>query len=93
MKDWDEAMIRSGRPNMGTLEGVRFCLRALVLDKEHRTSDAINPWLTFEELLGVLLLAEDDALEAMAPKPEGDLDASFWADWNAFWDAAQQGRI
>jgi hypothetical protein len=60
MKDYTEEQFRSSRPCDDALELVQFCLESLFMDKEHKLQDDITKRLTFEELIGALLKAEDE---------------------------------
>ena len=61
MKDVPRHMLIMNRPTIDLHEGIRFCLESIFDDKEHYISDEIVKGLTFEELIGVLLLARDRA--------------------------------
>jgi hypothetical protein len=61
MKNKTIKQIESGRPRgMTSLELIDFCLSALYRDEEHNFEESINRYITFEELLGALLVARDD---------------------------------
>ena len=52
--------LESSRPNIDVLSGINFCLNAFYEDKTHYVSeDCIAGRLSYEELIGVLLLARD----------------------------------
>ena len=59
MKDYEESTYRDGRPSISSNEAVEFCLNRLFEDEEHSCTDEVVHGLTFEELIGALLLAED----------------------------------
>ena len=59
MKDFTEKELRQGRPNKDAKDTIAFCLESLFLDKNHTISDRITDRLTYEELIGALLQAED----------------------------------
>jgi hypothetical protein len=61
MKDYDQKELESGRPNIELLEGLEYCLNALYRDNTKNFTDKIVDGLTYEELIGVLLLAKDNA--------------------------------
>ncbi len=60
MKDFDAETLKSRRPPQDSLEAVKFCLDALFADGRRRVTDAVAENLTYEELLGALLLARDE---------------------------------
>jgi len=59
MKDRSQREIEASRPTVLVDQAVRHCLAALIRDKKHRMQDEIVDGLTFEELLGGLLLCRD----------------------------------
>jgi len=59
MKDYTEKELRQGRPNKNPKDTIAFCLKCLFQDKNHKISDTITDRLTYEELIGALLQAED----------------------------------
>ncbi len=60
MKDYSEKELRDSRPTLVDAQsGITFCLDALFADNEHRFEEPIVTGLSFEELLGALLLVED----------------------------------
>ena len=59
MKDCDQASLEERRPTITALEGINFCLKRLYEDKTKRIGEEVVANLTFEELIGVLLLARD----------------------------------
>jgi hypothetical protein len=59
MRDFTEAQISKFRPNGTALDTVNFCLKHLFEDKNHLLTHGVVYGLTFEELLGALLLARD----------------------------------
>lgn len=59
MKDFDKSELEAGRPSADLMEGIEYCLDALYKDSTKEISDFIVEGLTFEELIGVLLLAKD----------------------------------
>lgn len=83
MKGYTEEQLRDGRPTIiDAKEGVKFCLEALFADDEHCIEEGINNRLTFEELIGALLLMEDkirddEAIQEVMEQREpviGDVD-------------------
>ncbi len=59
MKGYTKAELEAERPSISSVEGLDFCLRQLYKDRKHRVTDEIVNYLTFEELIGALLLAQD----------------------------------
>ncbi|MCK9632560.1 MAG: hypothetical protein M0R30_13090 [Methanoregula sp.] len=59
MKDFSERELRDGCPNMEPRDTVAFCLECLFKDKKHNITDRVTDRLTYEELIGALLQAED----------------------------------
>lgn len=59
MKDFTRETLEAGRPTVEAEQAVAFCLDGLYADRSKRTVDQVVPGLTFEELIGALLLARD----------------------------------
>lgn len=59
MKDYTERSLRESRPDVDALETIKFCLVCFFRDKKHRLADKVVKNLTYSELIGALLLAED----------------------------------
>lgn len=59
MKDLSEEEMRSSRSQFSLSHTVAHCLTQLFADQEHNFNDEIVKGLSFEELIGTLLLAED----------------------------------
>jgi hypothetical protein len=64
MIDSTPTRIESFRPTIGALEAVNHCLQMLYKDDRRALEDLIVPGLTFEELLGTLLLVRDRLVDA-----------------------------
>lgn len=62
MKDSRESL-ESSRPKKDVDDCVDFCLNRLFDDKVHSVEDKVVEGLTFEELIGALLLAKDSLEE------------------------------
>jgi hypothetical protein len=64
MNDRTKAELESGRAPFigGAAEGIEYCLTSLMKDKSKNTTDFVVPGLMFEELIGTLLLAQDEVL-------------------------------
>ena len=60
MKDYNEQQLESSRPSIDVLDGINYCLDAFFSDAEKMTDDFVANGLTFEEIIGVLLLARDE---------------------------------
>jgi hypothetical protein len=65
MKDITQQQWEAGRPRGTAVELINFCLSALYKDKDHYSNDEIVHGLTFEELIGALLVARDTAQQAI----------------------------
>lgn len=59
MKDFSKEQLRDSRPSISPIEGISFCLEQIYNDNDKTLSDTVVEGLTFEELIGALLLAED----------------------------------
>ncbi len=60
MKDYDEISLRTCRPDKDPVECVEFCLKNLIQDKKHTMHEIVAGKCTYKELIGALLLAEDE---------------------------------
>ena len=73
MIDSTPTMIERFRPTIGALAAVDNCLQMLYNDERRALDDMVVPGLTFEELLGCLLLIRDrliaDAPDDAPPSP------------------------
>jgi len=75
MKDISAKSMEADRPLIDLLDGIEFCLNALYKDKDHKFMDEVCQNLKFEELIGVLLLARDEArLRKRLENPDEDED-------------------
>ena len=77
MKDRTETELRGGRPRRSLAAGVQFCLRRLFEDKIHATDEEVVRGLTFEEMIGVLLRADDAVRLAGRPTEEREDGADY----------------
>ena len=59
MKDIDNEVALKYRPAIEPLEGLVFCLDALLADSGKSMTDTVACGLSYEELIGVLLVARD----------------------------------
>lgn len=59
MKDFNEEQLERARPDRDLADCADHCLRALYADRSKSVSDHVVEGLTFEELIGTLLLARD----------------------------------
>jgi hypothetical protein len=62
MTDFTQSQLESSRPSSPIDEGVGVCLKRLYEDRSHSVTDEVVTGLTYEELIGVLLLARDSSL-------------------------------
>ena len=61
MKDFTEEEWRASRPeNDDALDAIDFCLESLFMDKQRTSAQVVCKRLSYEELIGALLLAEDE---------------------------------
>lgn len=64
MKDVTEEQWRAERPQGVTAdEAIEYCLQMLFENQRKKSQDQIVPGLTFETLIGTLLLAQDVVTE------------------------------
>jgi hypothetical protein len=63
MKDYTEEDWRGGRPDISALDAVSICLEQLFANNKKKGSEEVVPGLTYAELIGALLLAEDVIVE------------------------------
>ena len=61
--------LEARRPSIDAAEAVDFCLTQLYCDNEHNLVEEVCRNLTYEELIGALLLARD-ALDAINDEEE-----------------------
>lgn len=59
MKDYNRIALESSRPDISPADGVAFALEALYSDREHELDEEFVRNLTFEELIGILLVLRD----------------------------------
>lgn len=59
MKDYNQESLESSRPDVSASEAIEFVLGQLYRDRRHAIEDEVSPRLTYEELIGALLLAQD----------------------------------
>jgi hypothetical protein len=59
MKDTTKQRIEGSRPNVSAEEAINYCLRKFVSDQEHEMEDMVCDELSYEEVIGALLLARD----------------------------------
>jgi hypothetical protein len=60
MKQFSQTELEANRPQVSTTEAINHCLNSLFKDNEKSMEDLVCIDLTFEELIGALLLARDD---------------------------------
>ena len=76
MKDYTQKELESSRPKKDALDCINYCLECLFEDNKHKTGDEISKNLTYEEIIGALLLSRD-MFEA-----EKELFEAEIADWD-----------
>ena len=59
MKDYTQEALEDSRPSAHALEAIDHCLNQLYKDKVCTVTQLVVYGLTFEELIGALLLARD----------------------------------
>lgn len=74
MKDFTREELESNRPPKDALDVLDFCLDRLYNDTQKRTTDELAHGLTYEELIGTLLLARDEINNDRAGIEDFDLD-------------------
>jgi hypothetical protein len=63
MRDISQETLEASRPDKSAAECVDFCLRQLFQDRTHTIDQTVAGVLTYEELIGALLLAQDKFVE------------------------------
>ena len=63
MKCYTKESLEDSRPDKDALEVVEFCVNRLFDDRVHCITDEVVHQLTYEELIGALLLARDEISE------------------------------
>jgi len=58
MKDFTKEELERSYPNIDELEAITFCLEQLYSDKEKLITDSVAEHLTYEELIGTLILVK-----------------------------------
>ena len=58
MQDYSKEELETGYGTLNAEHTVNFCLNQLYADKTHKLSDEVVDRLTFEELIGALLIAK-----------------------------------
>lgn len=59
MKDYSQEELERTRPSINPNDAIECCLKALFEDKKHNIHDYVVDGLTYEEVIGALLLAND----------------------------------
>ena len=79
MKDYTQEELEMGPvTNISTEKAIEFCLKKLYEDKVYTVGEEIVKGLTFEELIGVLLMAKD-ALAAFESMEQARSDRATFA--------------
>jgi len=60
MKDFSEETWRENKPSVDAKKAIGFCLKQLFLDELHEAEDRVAGCCNYEELIGALLLAEEE---------------------------------
>lgn len=63
MQDFTPIELEASRPKACYIDCLSHCLSRLYADKTHKITDEVVPGLTFEELIGTILLACDRELK------------------------------
>jgi len=63
MKDYSKEALSASRPKKDVEDCINFCLNQLFNDNTHEIEDEVVEGLTFEELIGALLLVKDELEE------------------------------
>ena len=66
MKDYSKRELEAGRPKFDAMHCIKHALEALYSDDVHEVSDLVSPGLTYEEIIGTLLVARDRVEELLA---------------------------
>ena len=64
MRDYGREELEDGRPGVPPRQAIEHCLGALYADRTHEITELVVPRLSFEELIGALLMARDLVDEA-----------------------------
>lgn len=59
MRDISKSEAEWARPSIPARQAINFCIRKLLADDEKSRTDEVVEGLTYEELLGALMLAKD----------------------------------
>ncbi len=59
MKDYNKQVWEDSRPDSDPIDAITYCLNCLYNDNSKTRDDEVVSRLTFEELIGGLLLAKD----------------------------------
>lgn len=65
MRNCSKRELTASRPEMSAFSAVDFCLNQLYRDRSKRLNDLVAKNLSYEELIGALLLARDLAKKAI----------------------------
>jgi hypothetical protein len=85
MRDCSQEALEASRPEKSAAESVDFCLQQLYQDRTHTIDQIVAGVMTYEELIGALLLARDD-LRAVGAK-----DYRYLLEgWGSAMDARQE---
>ena len=59
MRDFNREEMKASRPTVDARTAIEHCLEQLFADQDHYTDNEVVEALTFEELIGALLLGLD----------------------------------
>jgi hypothetical protein len=84
MKNTTKQKMEASRPNVSVEQAIKFCLDQLSRDKKHEMGDYVCNELTYEEVIGALLLARDQVnlvlrLERQVEEVEEELEELVYA--------------
>lgn len=68
MKNISRKTLKQYRPKELPISCIDYCLECLYKDNEHFTTDSVTKNLTYEEVIGALLLARDIIIQVNRKK-------------------------
>jgi hypothetical protein len=69
MRDYNQKELEGSRPQIPATDAITYCLTRLYEDQEHSVSDFLAPHLTYEELIGALLVGLDAVKQLEGTEP------------------------
>ncbi len=70
MKDFSQETLETGRPRIDAIDGINFCLQNLYADTKKNCDDIVAGCMSYEELIGALLVARDELTQCVAERDE-----------------------